>query len=218
MKTDLQLQADVAEELRWDPSINEKEIAVAAKDGVVTLRGAVDTYAQKYAAERAAERVSGVRAVAEELSVRLPGDLARSDSEIAHAALTALAWDVIVPNDQIAVAVESGWVTLRGTVPWQYQRTAAERAVRYLTGVKGVSNLISITPAVSTQDVRSRIESALERRAEVAAKQIVVKAADGKVTLEGRVKSWAERHEAERAAWAAPGVKEVDDRLVVTPA
>lgn len=215
MKSDLQLQRDVAEELRWDPSVNEKEIAVAVKDGVVTLRGAVDSYAQKYAAERAAEHVSGVRALAEELSVRLPGEHVRDDSEIAHAAVDALTWDVRIPNTRITVTVKKGWVTLRGEVDWQYQKEAAELAVRYLTGVKGVSNVITLTPTVSSQDIKAKIENALKRSAEIEAERILVETTGGKVTLKGNVRSWTERRDAERAAWAGPGVREVDDRLVV---
>jgi osmotically-inducible protein OsmY len=216
MKTDKQLQQDVAEELRWDPSINEKEIGVAAKDGVVTLSGTVDSYADKYAAERAAKRVRGVRALAEDLTVRVPGDRSRTDTEIAHALVNALAWDVVVPKDRITATVESGWVTLRGGVDWQYQRAAAERAVRYLTGVKGVSNLITVTPKVTAQDVKLRIESALKRNAELDAGRITVDMKDNTVTLTGTVRSWIERRDAERAAWAAPGVTVVDDRLVIS--
>lgn len=216
MKTDLQLQRDVAEELRWDPSINEKEIAIAAKDGVVTLRGTVSSYAEKFAAELAAERVTGVRAVAEELTVQLPGQHVRDDTDIAHAAVNALNWDVQVPNDAITVTVEQGWVTLRGDVDWQYQKQAAEAAVRHLIGVKGVSDFIRLNPVVSSFDVRNKIESALKRSAEVEADRITVETSEGKITLKGNVRSWSERRDAERAAWQAPGVREVDDRLVVT--
>lgn len=216
MKTDLQLQRDVAEELRWDPSINEKEIAIAAKDGVVTLRGTVSSYSEKFAVELAAERVSGVRAVAEELKVQLPGEHVRDDTDIAHAVAAALKWDVQVPNDAITATVERGWVTLRGDVDWQYQKEAAQTAVRRLIGVQGVSNFIRLTPVVSTFDVQTKIESALKRSAEVEADRITVETSDGKITLKGNVRSWSERRDAERAAWQAPGVREVDDRLVVT--
>lgn len=216
MKTDLQLQRDVAEELRWDPSINEKEIAIAAKDGVVSLRGTVGSYSEKFAAELAAERVNGVRAVAEELKVQLPGQHVRDDTDIAHAAANALNWDVQVPNEAITATVERGWVTLRGDVDWQYQKEAAEAAVRHLIGVQGVSNFIRLMPVVSNFDVRTKIESALKRSAEVEADRITVETADGKITLKGNVRSWSERRDAERAAWQAPGVREVDDRLVVS--
>lgn len=216
MKTDLQIQRDVAEELRWDPSINEKEIAIAAKDGVVSLRGTVGSYSEKFAAELAAERVNGVRAVAEELKVQLPGQHVRDDTDIAHAAANALNWDVQVPNEAITATVERGWVTLRGDVDWQYQKEAAEAAVRHLIGVQGVSNFIRLMPVVSNFDVRTKIESALKRSAEVEADRITVETADGKITLKGNVRSWSERRDAERAAWQAPGVREVDDRLVVS--
>jgi len=216
MKTDLQLQRDVAEELRWDPSINEKEIAIAAKDGVVSLRGTVGSYSEKFAAELAAERVNGVRAVAEELKVQLPGQHVRDDTDMAHAAANALNWDVQVPNEAITATVERGWVTLRGDVDWQYQKEAAEAAVRHLIGVQGVSNFIRLMPVVSNFDVRTKIESALKRSAEVEADRITVETADGKITLKGNVRSWSERRDAERAAWQAPGVREVDDRLVVS--
>lgn len=216
MKADLQLQRDVAEELQWDPSINEKEIAVAAKDGVVTLRGTVGSYSEKFSAELAAERVTGVRALAQELTVQLPGEHIRDDADLAHAAANALNWDVQVPNDSITATVERGLVTLRGDVDWQYQKEAAGAAVRRLVGVKGVSNFIRLMPVVSTFNVQTKIESALKRSAEVEADRITVESRDGKVTLKGTVRSWSERRDAERAAWQAPGVREVDDRLVVS--
>jgi osmotically-inducible protein OsmY len=216
MKSDMQLHKDVVDELRWDPRVKEAEIAISAKGGVVTLAGSVETYAQKYAAERAVERVTGVRAVADDLRVRIIDSLQRSDTDIAHAAINALAWDIEVPDDRITVKVDAGWVTLKGDVDWNYQRTAAERAVRYLTGVKGITNVIGVKPAVSATEVKSKIEAALKRNAELDAKLITVEAHEGKVTLKGSVRSWAERSDAERAAWAAPGVTQVDDRIVVT--
>ena len=215
MKTDIQLQRDVIEELRWDPTVGRVEIGVAAKDGVITLSGEVDTFAQKYAAEHAAKRVGGVRAVAEELTVKLPSTTQRSDTELAHAAVNALRWDVVVPDDRVTVRVEDGWIALEGTVEWQYQRTAAERALRYLTGVKGLTNLITVKPRVTAADVRAKIETALERSAEIDAQQIHVEAFNGTVRLTGRVRSWAERNDAEQAAWSAPGVTKVEDRLLV---
>jgi osmotically-inducible protein OsmY len=218
MKTDLQLHKDVIEELRWDPRVNDAEIGVSVKAGVVTLTGSVDTFAQKYAAERAVERVAGVRAVAEELHVRPTTELQQDDTEIAHSAVNALSWNIEVPADKITVKVEGGLITLKGEVNWNYQRLAAEYDVRYLAGVKGLLNLIEVKPAVSPAEVKSKIEAALKRSAELDAKQITVDTADGKVTLKGNVRSWTERVDAENAAWAAPGVREVDDRLVVTPA
>ena len=216
MKTDMQLQHDVAEELGWEPSIRDNDIAVAAKDGVVTLSGFVDSYAEKFAAERAAERVSGVRAIATELEVRLPTSKKRPDSDIAHAALAALRWDTQVPDERLRVKVDDGWVLLEGDVEWQFQKDAATRAVRYLTGVKGVGNLIEVKPrVVSTFEVSRKIKDALRRTAEHDADRITVEASGGKITLRGSVRSWAERQDAERAAWAAPGVTTVDDELVI---
>ena len=215
MKSDSQVQRDVFEELRWDPRVRETEIGIAVKDGVVTLSGFVDSYAQRTAAEHAVERISGVKAIAEELQVRLPGTMKRNDTEIAHHALDAMAWDVEVPEDRFRVRVENGWVTLEGDADWQYQRQAAERAVRYLTGVKGVTNQIIIKAHVSAYDVSERIKDALRRSAETDSKKIVVEAENGRVTLRGSVHSWADRADAERAAWGAPGVTEVDDRLTV---
>lgn len=215
MKTDIQLQHDVIEELMWDPTVGRAEIGVAAKDGVITLSGEVDTFAQKFAAEQAAKRVGGVRAVAEELRVKLPSAAERSDTELAHAAVNALRWDIQVPDDRVTVRVEDGWIALEGTVEWQYQRTAAERALRYLTGVKGLTNLITVKPRVSAADVRAKIETALERSAEIDAQRIHVEALNGTVRLTGRVRSWAERNDAEQAAWSAPGVTKVEDRLLV---
>lgn len=218
MKADLQLHKDVIEELRWDPRVNEAEIGVSVKDGVVTLTGSVESFAQKVAAERVVERVAGVRAVAEELHVRPAKGLDVSDTDIAHAAVNALSWNIEIPADKITVKVENGWITLKGEASWNYQRLAAEFAVKYLAGVQGLTNLIEVKPVVSAVEVKSKIEAALKRNAELDAERITVDTADGKVTLKGNVRSWTERVDAENAAWAAPGVREVDDRLVVTPA
>lgn len=215
MKTDTQIKRDVEAELRWDPRVNETEIGVAVKDGVVTLSGYVPNYAQRSAAEHDAERVSGVRALAEELKVKLPGTVEFTDTDIARRAVNALEWDVEVPASRIKVRVDRGWITLDGEADWQFERKAAERAVRYLSGVVGVSNLVRIRARVSTYDVSRRIKEALERSAAADAASIDVEANDGRVTLRGKVSSWTERQDAERAAWAASGVTTVDDFITI---
>ena len=215
MYNDTALQKNVIEELAWDPTLASTEIGVAAKDGVVTLSGKVHTYSQKHAAEKAVHRVVGVKAIADDLQVHILPEHTRSDTDVAHAVLNAFTWNVAVPEDKIQVDVEDGWVTLRGQVQWDFQRRAAEGSVRSLTGVRGVSNMIAVTPRVSITNVKDKIESALKRHAEVDSQRIQVSANDGTVTLRGKVRSWTERNDAERAAWAAPGVRQVDDLLTI---
>lgn len=215
MKSDMELQKDVAEELKWEPRVKHEEIGISVRDGVVTLTGTVPDYAQRRAAARAAERVNGVRAVAQELVVKVPATSHKSDTELAHQVVNALAWDIEVPDQKIKARVEDGWVTLEGDVDWQYQRNSAERAVRYLTGIKGVSNLVQIKAHASPYDVAQHIKAALHRSAESDSRKINVTATNGKVTLTGTVRSWPERADAERAAWSASGVTSVDDRLAV---
>jgi osmotically-inducible protein OsmY len=215
MRTDSQIQRDIIDELRLDPAVGAVEIGVAVKAGVVTLSGAVDSYARKYAAIRAAERVIGVKAIAEELEVLVPGHLRHTDTELAHAVINALNWDVEVPADKVSVRVDEGWVWLEGEVEWPFQKAAAERAIRFLTGVRGVTNSLHTTARAFAPEIRKRIEDALTQNAEADAKRISVETVDGTVTLRGTVRSWAERADAERAAWAAPGVTRVIDQLLV---
>ncbi len=215
MKTDSELQLDVVDELRWEPGVDATEIGTTVKDGVVTLTGTVDSFAEKWAAEAAVKRVYGVKALAVELEVKLPSESKRTDADIAKAAENALKWDISVP-DGIKVTAEKGFLTLEGQVDWEYQRSAAERAVQCLTGVTGVDNEITIKPTVAPTGIKEKIEAALERDAILDAEQINVQVDGGKVTLSGCVSSWAERDEAECAAWAAPGVNEVKDCIMVT--
>ncbi len=215
MKSDMELQKDVAEELKWDPRVTDDEIGISVRAGVVTLTGWVPNFAQKWAAVKAVERVAGVRAIAQELTVKMPQEHATSDTDLAHQVVNTLIWDIEVPHEKIKARVENGWVTLEGEVNWQFQRNSAERAVRYLRGVKGVSNMLTIKSQVSGFDVAEHIKDALRRSADADAKKIQVAAAGGTVTLTGTVRSWAERVDAERAAWGTTGVTAVDDRLAI---
>jgi osmotically-inducible protein OsmY len=217
MKTDTTLQEDVLAELRWDPRFNAAEIGVTAKDGVITLSGRVAHFAEKAAAVNAAQRVSGVKAVADDIEVRLPGINERTDADIAWAAVNILTWNVFVPHDRITVTVRNGWITLDGTVEWHYQRVAAEHAVHSLLGVRGVTNTITVQPAVTPAAVKVQIEDAFRRTVAFDAQHIIVETEGRRVILSGRVRSWVEREEADAVAWAAPGVYEVENRIVVAP-
>lgn len=212
---DLELRQLVIDELEFDPSINAANIGVSVEKGIVTLTGHVASYVEKIAAERVVERVKGVKAIAQEVEVRYPDHQKRSDDEIAQRAVNILHWSVQVPDGAIHVKVEKGWVTLTGAVEWQYQRLAAESAIRKLSGISGVSNLIEIRPRVAAADVHRKIMDSLKRNAEIEADSIRVIVDNDKVTLEGKVKAWYERGLAERAAWSAPGVKAVEDRLTL---
>lgn len=216
MKTNVELHDDVLAELMWDPRISEKEIGVAVRDGVVTLSGSVISLTEKWEAERAAERVAGVKAVANEIVVKVPGALQRTDTQIAHQAVESLAWDTQVPDERIQISVTKGWITLSGDVDWQFQRDAAAAAVRKLIGVHGVTNDIKVVPKqVSNSDVTESIKAALERRADRTADHIVVRTRGSVVTLSGTVASFGDRRAARGAAWEAPGVTEVRDELAV---
>lgn len=215
MKTDHQLRQDVIEELAWDPCINDNEIGVEVKDGVVTLSGHLDSFAGKYAAERATQNVEGVRAIAVEIEVRLPGESKRTDSDIASTAQRALDWNALIPKDRIKIIVEGGHLTLSGEVDWAYQRQAAENTVRNLMGVVGVHNQITVKAAVLSKNVKSSIEAALQRRAHQEVKAISVLVNGNQVTLTGSVPSLADRRTAFMAALSAPGVTRVIDKLVI---
>jgi len=215
MKTDIQVQEDVLAELKWEPSVNAAQIGVEVKDGIVTLAGHVNSYAEKLNAEHAAQRVSGVKALAIEMDVTLPGASKRNDADIARTAENVLQWTANLDNDCVKVMVENGWITLSGQVNWEYQRQAAAIAVRYLLGVKGVSDTIAIKPKVSSTAVKSDIEAALKRGATADAKKISVEVRGADVTLSGTVQSWSERNLARNSAWAAPGVGNVVDNMTI---
>ena len=217
MKTDSEIERDVKAELGWNSDLKPTDIAISVKNGVVTLAGFVPRYIDKYEAEKAAKRVAGVLAVANDIEIRLPAVDERPDPEIAREVVTALKNQLPFSHERIKAVVRNGWVTLEGDVEWQYQRLTAERAVRPLKGVKGIINDIKTKPRVEPSDIKQKIQEAFRRSAEVDANQITVETSGGEVILKGKVCSWIERDEAERVAWRAPGVTKVDDRIVVSP-
>ena len=216
-RTDEDIQADVLEELKWDTHVRPNEIGVAVKEGIVTLTGWVDSYLKKIHAEEAAHRVPGVKAVANDIEVRLPSFAERTDADLAAAVLSALKWDAAIPAGTLDVTVSQGWVTLKGEVEYAFQKRDAERAVERLSGVRGVSNLITVKPRVSPTDLKQQIERALVRNAQTDARHITVEVQGSKVILHGTVRSYAEKQAAADAAWSAPGVSEVENRMVVSP-
>ena len=215
MKTDAQIQQDVIAELKWEPAINAAQIGVEVKEGIVTLAGHVGTFGEKWDAERAAQRVLGVKALAVEVDVKLSGLSKRTDADIARAAENVLEWSTYVSKDRVKVMVETGWITLTGDVDWEYQRQAAEGAVRYLMGVTGVSNQIAIKAIASSIAVKSDIEAALKRRAITDAQDILVAVNGADVTLTGTIQNWSERDLARNSAWGTPGVRNVIDKMTV---
>ena len=216
-RPDSDIKRDVEMELRWDPDVDASDIGVAVKDGVVTLTGFVRSYAQKWQAERDAKRVAGVVAVANDIEVRLPAIDQKPDPEIAREAVSALKNQLPYSADQIKVVVANGWITLEGAVEWNYQKERAEEAVRRVKGVKGVMNLIQVKPRAAPEDIKRRIEEAFKRSAELDASRVTVEANGSEVILKGTVRSWAERQEAERAAWLAPGVTKVTNQITISP-
>jgi osmotically-inducible protein OsmY len=217
MKSDSEIERDVKDELSWNPDLDATDIAVSVKKGVVTLTGFVRSYTDKFEAEAAAKRVSGVVAIANDIEVRMPSVDERPDPEIARDAVAAIKSQLPISSEKIKVIVKNGWITLEGQVEWHYQRSTAAHAVRRIKGLKGVSNMIQLKPHAQPSEIKRKIQEAFRRNAEVDSNRIIVEADGGVVTLKGTVRSWVEREEAERAAWAAPGVANVVDQIVVSP-
>src|SRR6201995_5115646 len=216
MRPDSDIKRDVEDELRWDPNLDATDIAVTVKNGVVTLAGFTRSYSDKLEAESAAKRFAGVLGVANDIEVRLPTLDQRPDPEIARDAIAAIKSRVPVVAEQIKVLVRNGWITLEGNVEWAYQRLAAERAVRRVQGGEGGTNTIQLKPGVPADEIKRKIEEAFRRSAEIDANRITVEAHEGEVVLKGTVRAWAERQEAERAAWSAPGVRRVENQIIIS--
>lgn len=215
MKTDIEIQKDVMDELKWQPFLNSSQIGVAVKNGIVTLSGIVDSFSKKVGAEKAAKKVAGVRAIAEDIQIGTSPVYFRTDAEIAEAVLNALKWHSAVPEDKIKIKVEDGNVTLEGELEWDYQRVNAKAAIQYLSGVRSVINLITIRPKLSAFELEQKISAAFRRNATVDASKVDVSTSGSKVILTGKVRSLAESEDAEDVAWAAPGVYAVENRLTI---
>jgi len=215
MKSDIELQRDVMDEILWDPMLHAAEIGVIVKQGVVTLVGNVKNYAEKIAAENAAKRVKEVNAVIMDINIRMANECQRTDKDLTTAAMNALKWSSFVPEDRITLRIENGWITITGDVEWQFQKESATSAVEHLVGVRGVSNFIKVRPILNTILVKDVIKKALERSADIDADKIDIELSGGKILLTGKVRSWGQRKEVERAVWATPGVIDVNDQLTI---
>ncbi len=215
MKTDTQVQQDVIDELNWEQSVDASKIGVEVADGIVTLAGHVDSYSEKWSAESAAQRVAGVKAIAVEIDVKLPGTSNRTDADIARSAENVLDWNTYLPNDRITVKVEGGWITLAGEVDWDYQRHAAISSVSHLMGVKGVSDQINLRPSIPSDSIKTQIEAALGRRSKATAQHVKVDVHNSDVTLSGTVDNWSDREAARRTAWGTPGVHKVNNNISI---
>ena len=215
MKTDAEIQKDVMDELKWEPFLNASEIGVAVKNAVVTLSGTVDTYSKKEEAENAAKRVSGVKAVAEDIEVKPFATSMKNDTEIARMIADSLKWHSAVQEEKIKVKVEDGWVTLEGEVEWEYQKDAARNAIKNLSSVKGISNLITVKPSVTAKDIKQKIALAFHRSATIDAGKIEIDIIGNKAILSGKVRSWAEKKDAENAAWKAQGITSIENKLII---